>query len=562
MIVHPGIPENLRWFDESRFGMFIHFGLYALLGRGEWVMYHEHIPRSEYRKLMNVFNPEKFSADNWVGLAKEAGARYITVTAKHHDGFCLFDSSLTDYKITNTPFGRGLIGELVDACHRADMRIIFYYSQPDWYHPNFVHNRGAFKDLPHPPPTDKPDWEKYVRYFHGQVRELCTNYGRIDGIWFDGSHKTVEEWRGKEVYDMIKKLQPNAVVNDRARWGDFFTPERSLPDDLTGYMFEACESISPTAWGYQDDMPAHTVPHLVKSLVRMAAAGGNYLLNVGPKPDGTITGEQAAVMHEIGKWLAKNGESIYGSHAGPRLEDPNIRVTRKGTTLYLHLLEWPARNRIVLPNVIAEGVKEAAVLGSGLELEVVETDNGAELRGLAIMPPDPLVNVIRVEFFRLPEHFEFGAKEQAVVVPHPVPVSASSPTHLTPETARLEGLGVKGVRLRVRRNEAGKAFISGWMVPDHAAHWDARVEESGHYRIDVVVSAPETHAGAVVKLVAGSEELTFTAPETRSLDTVETVHVGTVELTAGVTRITVRPEKLKWGYLSPDIAEVVLTPVG
>ncbi|HQI76742.1 MAG TPA: alpha-L-fucosidase, partial [Candidatus Latescibacteria bacterium] len=122
---------------------------------------------------------------------------------------------------------------------------------------NFVHNRGAFKDLPHPPPTDKPDWEKYVRYFHGQVRELCTKYGRIDGIWFDGSHKTVEEWRGKELYDMIKELQPNAVVNDRARWGDFFTPERSLPDDLTGYMFEACESISPTAWGYQDDMPAH-----------------------------------------------------------------------------------------------------------------------------------------------------------------------------------------------------------------------------------------------------------------------------------------------------------------
>jgi len=304
------------------------------------------------------------------------------------------------------------------------------------------------------------------------------------------------------------------------------------------------------------------VPHLVQSLVRMAAAGGNYLLNVGPKPDGTIAEEQAAVMREIGKWLTKNGESIYRSHAGPRLEDPNIRVTRKGTTLYLHLLEWPARNRIVLPNVIAEGVKEAALLGSGSELEVVETDEGAELRGLPIMPPDPLVNVIRVEFFRLPEHFTFGAKEQAVAVPQPVSVSASSPTHLTPETARFEGLGVKGAKLRVRRNEAGKAFISGWMVPDHAAHWDARVEESGRYRIDVVVAAPETHAGAVVKLIAGSTELTFTAPETRSLDTVETVHAGTVELSAGVTRITLQPEKLKWGYLSPDIAEVVLTPVG
>jgi len=562
MIVHPGVPENLRWFDESRFGMFVHFGLYALLGRGEWVMYHENISRPEYRKLMTVFNPEKFSADEWVGLAKEAGARYITVTAKHHDGFCLFDSSLTDYKITNTPFGRDLIGELVDACHRADMRIMFYYSQPDWYHPNYVHNPGAFKDLPHPPPTDKPDWEKYVRYFHGQVRELCTNYGRIDGIWFDGSHKTVEEWRGKELYDMIKELQPDAVVNDRARWGDFFTPERSLPDDLTGYMFEACESISPTAWGYQDDMPAHTVPQLVKSLVRMAAAGGNYLLNVGPKPDGTIDDEQASVMREIGKWLTKNGEAIYGTHAGPKFDDANIRVTRKGATLYLHLLEWPARNRIPMPNVIAEGVKEATLLCNGASLEVVETENGAELRGLPTMPPDPLVNVIRVEFFRLPEKFSFRAEEPAVVAPAPIIVSAHFPTHLTPETAQLEGLGVKGAKLRVRRNEAGKTFISGWMVPDHAAHWDVNVEKKGRYRIAAAVGSPETHSGAVVKVIAGGAESTFTAPATTSLDTVTTVEAGTVELPAGPTRITLRPEKLKWGYLSPDIAEVVLTPEG
>jgi len=242
---------RLRWFGEARFGMFVHFGIYSQIGHGEWVMLREGIARREYEKLARSFNPRKFDADRWVDLAAQAGARYITFTAKHHDGFCMFDSQLTDFKITNTPFGRDLLRELVDACHRRGMRIVVYYSQPDWRHRSYVHRPGAFKDLQTIPPDQEPDWPTYQAYMEGQVRELVTNYGRIDGIWFDGFHCSEKQWRGRRLYRLIKQHQPCAVVNDRARYGDFFTPERSLPDDLSDSLFEACESVQADGWGYK-----------------------------------------------------------------------------------------------------------------------------------------------------------------------------------------------------------------------------------------------------------------------------------------------------------------------
>ena len=561
MIVRPGIPDELRWFHECRFGMFVHFGLYALLGRGEWVMYHEHIPRSEYETLREQFNPERFDADEWATLAKEAGARYLTVTAKHHDGFCLFDSALTDFKITNTPFGRDLIGELAEACRRHGMRIIFYYSQPDWHHPNFVHHRGAFKDLPDPPATDQPDWPTYVEYFHGQVRELCANYGRIDGIWFDGSHKSEEAWQGRRVYEMIKHYQPHAVVNDRARWGDFFTPERSLPDDLRGYMFEACESISPTSWGYQGDTATYSIPHLVRSLVKMAAAGGNYLLNVGPKPDGTIPEDQARTMRLVGAWLARYGESIYGTEAGPNLSDETLRCTQSARALFLHLLDWPKTNRVRLPEIAPQDIVGATLLSDASQLSVVGTADGVELRGLPGIPPDPSVNVVRVSLARLPKLLM--PPQPQVISPPTVSVSTSGATTLLPEQAALEGYGVKGSRLRVRKSEkTGTSFITHWMVPDHAAHWDLDSPKQGDYAVSVFLGAPETHAGAVVKVILGAQELTAVAPLTGGLDAVAEVKLGTLRLPSGRVRLTLRPHELKWGYLMPDIEKVVLSPAG
>ncbi len=569
MIVRPGTPDELRWFDEARFGMFVHFGLYALIGRGEWVMYEEDIPRDEYEKLAERFNPHRFDADEWVALAEQSGARYINLTAKHHDGFCLFDSDLTDFKITNTPFGRDLVAELVDACHRRDMRIVFYYSQPDWHHPNYVHNKGAFKDLDNPPDTDKPDWPAFQEYLEGQVRELCTKYGRVDGIWFDGSHKTEEEWRGKQLYEMIKDLQPGAIVNDRARYGDLFTPERSLPDDLTGYLLEACESTSPTSWGFQGDTAVFSVPHLVRSMVRMAGEGGNYLLNVGPKPDGTIPENQAARMKGVGEWLKRFGESVYETEAGPEPAESGPVYTRRGNTLYAHLLEWPATDRITVPGVDAADVERVSLMSSSDDLSVVSAvppgtadlaDLGAKVVGLPASPPDASSNVVQIDLVRVPSTLVRRPR-----VPAAGPVSDVAPdaeSCLSPDHAELEGLGVKGARLRVQE-DGGVRFISHWMVPEHAAHWRIRCPENAQYAVTVAVRCHEPGIdGAVVEVAVGGENVSATVPDTGDPPTWHELEFGEIALPAGESRLTLRPSKLKWGYLLCEIGVVTLRPVG
>jgi len=553
MLVQPTIPDAIRWFADARFGMFVHFGLYALVGRGEWVMYNENIPRAEYEKLANQFNPHRFDAKEWVALAQDAGARYITVTAKHHDGFCLFDSALTDWKITNTPFRRDLIGELVDACHARDMRIIFYYSQPDWHHPNFVHQPGAFKDLNPPPKNGTPDWDRYVEYYIGQVRELCTNYGRIDGIWFDGSHKTEKQWRGREVYETIKTLQPTAVVNDRARYGDFFAPERHLPEDLTGYLFEACESISPTSWGYQGDTASHSAPYLIQSLVKMATAGGNYLLNVGPAPDGTIPSVQAERMRLIGAWLAKFGEAIFGTAAGPAFTDSTLRATRRDRTVYLHLLDWPATDRITLPGAV--DVRTATLLPEESPVDVITTPDGIELRNLPALPPDSSVNVIRLDLANVPETWK-----RHPVEPESKPavrVRRDGETILNANEAELRGLGVKGARLRIMEHD-GRRYIDYWMVPEHEAVWNVDVESEGVYDVALTVWYRTITSGCSVAIRTERQSLSVQIPEGGTSDEFRTYRAGSLSLNRGQTRITVAPDQLKWGYLLVGIEKLAL----
>ncbi|MFH0797499.1 MAG: alpha-L-fucosidase [Candidatus Omnitrophota bacterium] len=554
---------KLRWFDQSRFGMFIHFGLYALLGRGEWVMYNENIPRSEYEKLMLRFNPFRFNADEWVDLAIAAGARYINVTAKHHDGFCLFDSKLTDYKITNTPFKRDLIGELVDACHRKSMRIILYYSQPDWHHPNFVHRKGVWKDLQNPPPTDRPDWPKYLEYLKDQVGELVTNYGRIDGIWFDGSHKTEKDWHGKELYRLIKHFQPAAVVNDRAQYGDFFTPERSLPEDLTGYLFEACESVSVTQWGYTKDRTSHSVPHLMQSLVRMAAAGGNYLLNVGPKPDGTIPAEQAEIMKKIGAWLRINGESVYRTQPVPLRQKPeDVLTTKTGNNLYLHLLHWPSENRILIPSIQSLPGK-AMLLGSRHSLRVQKTGGGLEIRNLPPVPANTSVNVIRLCFkkpARLTLPFPPGRSRPVTTLNRPGKV------RLTAGAACLSGRWVKGSSLEVRQIAAEDAqtgkdknlCISRWYGLEQTADWHLECFQPGKYRVFIILSCPKIYAGSKFIIEVDSQKIKGVVPDTNSFDHFQRREVGRVTLGKGRLRLRLKPTFMPYGYIFADVARIEL----
>ncbi|NLO37804.1 MAG: alpha-L-fucosidase [Clostridiaceae bacterium] len=580
MIVPKGIRDELRWFYEARFGMFVHFGLYSLLGRGEWAMYHEEIPRGTYSRLMDDFNPHLFDADAWVQLARDAGARYITATAKHHDGFCLFDSALTDFKITNTPFKRDLIGELVRACQKHGMRIILYYSQPDWHHPNYVHCPGAFKDLTHPPETDRPDWPAYQRYYIGQVEELCRNYGSIDGIWFDGSHKSVDAWQGKAVYALIKRYQPHAVVNDRARYGDFFTPERTLPEDLTGYLFESCESVSPVAWGYRRNSPSYTTPHLVRSLVKMAAAGGNYLLNVGPQPDGRIPDRQAQVMREIGAWLRVNGQAVYQTDP-VRLPAPRIRkrtagasatepfvalagrtgVTRGGNTIYFHCLEWPEIDRFIIPG-IQSAVRQVRLLGSDQVIRFEQSDLGVELFDLPATPPNAQVQVFALLCDLAPgvtEDASVGQEAEPAVIELNARGSTTLPAHL----AIQDGRAVKGSRLVVEQdNERQTTVLSGWMVPEQEAHWILMCPEDGDWQVSVYGSCPVSSEEAVVRITVQGQALSAALPDPQAAQNAGSpypkVIAGTVRLAAGRAVLTLHPEKLVWGYVLGKIEKVQL----
>lgn len=554
MLVSRDPRPELAWFDQARFGMFIHFGLYALLGRGEWVMYRGPIPREQYVKLARRFNPDKFNPDEWIDLAEQAGMRYLTVTTKHHDGFCLFDSDLTDFKITNTPFGRDLIGELIAACQRRGMRICLYYSQPDWHHPNYVHRPGAFKDLTEPRESDDPNWRKYVAYYHGQVEELCTRYGKIDGLWFDGVHKSTEEWQGKRLYRMIKSHQPEAVVNERAGQGDIFTPERSLAaaPAVAGYRVESCQAIGADAWGWRRDGLLHNSPFLIRSLLAMAASNGNYLLNVGPLPDGTLPEDQVARLRDIGAWLERHGEAIFGTRGTPGLETGEARYTQRDNVAYALLPNWPERDLLELPKLRAKPTS-AVLLGDGRELRLDRVDGVTRVRDLPSLPPDPSANVIKLTF----ETDRIFPKPPK---PAPTPVQtveARRTTRLMVPQAALRGFGSKG-HLPGTRRKAGLT-LAALTSPEHQVVWRLELAAAGTYRIELTLACNAFFAGSTLQVKAAGQTLTGTVPDTRELPA--SLAWGELRLPAGTTALTVQPKRLNYNYRCGDLAEVALTPV-
>lgn len=592
MRVRRNLDPEQQWFAEARLGMFIHFGLYALLGRNEWVMYHEDIPREEYEKLARRFNPSRFNADEWVTAATECGCRYMAVTAKHHDGFCLFDSALTDFKITNTPFGRDLIGELIDACHRLNMRIVLYYSQPDWHHPAYVHRPGAFKDLQYERPDDTPDWPEYLRYYQGQVEELCTKYGRIDGIWFDGVQRTEQEWQGRRVYNMIRRLHPQAVVNDRAGYGDYFTPERNLANAAAaaGYMVEACQSIAADTWGYGDNAVLYSFPPLLHSLIRAASAGGNYLLNVGPRPDGTLPESWMERFRDLGRWLDDHGKALHGTVGCPaHVQGRDTLFTRSGDRLYLHLLKWPDTELVVLPAVkraplrarllkanrrleITNAAQVAAAGGhaartlAGIARSVDITGDTVVLRGLPSCPPDPANTVVEL-IFDTENMLHRAPREPA---PAAIAVAGDGPVRLPADHARRSGFGIKGAPFSLRppherdtpalqdATQAG-VFSSAWQ-PEQKAEWSVECEREMPCRVAVELACPDQFAGSSFVVSAAGQRLEGNVPGTGSGHEFREVDLGVVTLPAGRSKVALSPRRLKLAYYFADVRAVIIRP--
>ncbi len=348
-----GRDARMDWWREARFGMFIHWGIYAVpagewQGRtdyGEWIRNNAKIPLDVYDQFRTRFNPTAFDADAWVRMAKGAGMRYIVITTKHHDGFGLFESKQGDFNVMATPFRRDIIKELVQACRRQGVRIGFYHSIMDWHHPDYLPRRDWERDRP----AAGADFERYVVYMKAQLKELLTSYGPIDILWFDGQwESTWTASHGRDLYAYVRSLQPNIVINNRVggKSGDFGTPEQEIPaTGVPGLDWETCMTMNHN-WGYnladKDFKPASV---LVRNLVDIASKGGNFLLNVGPGADGRFPAESIDRLAAIGEWTSRYGASIYGTQASPFASLPWGRCTEEIDARECHAA-LPARIRL------------------------------------------------------------------------------------------------------------------------------------------------------------------------------------------------------------------------
>jgi len=366
--------DQLEWFRDAKFGLFVHWGPISLRGheqpeisfsrkgpRGgtDVTMLPGTIPMEEYDSLYKQFNPVEYDAREWVELAKAAHMNYIVFTTKHHDGFCMFDSELTNYKITNSPIGRDLTAELAEACQEAGMRLGLYYSPADWYHPDYA--------------TDNHD--RYIDYLHGQMRELCSNYGKVDLIWFDGGPPP-QGWDSEGMFRLIRQLQPEIILNDRGGLpGDYSTPENYAGPFKLDRMWETCYTLS-WPWIWHPEAKILSLKDSIQLLVRCTGRGGNLLLNVGPMPSGAIDVPYAERLREIGAWLRQYEESIFGTDAGPYIMGPNSCM-HKDNTLYLHILDWdspillpPIGRKLVSSSVLTGGTVTVKETAAGWTLDV------------------------------------------------------------------------------------------------------------------------------------------------------------------------------------------------
>ncbi len=386
--------ERIRWWQAARFGMFIHWGLYAQLGRHEWVMNRERIPLAEYEKLAATWNPKERPAREWAALAKQAGMKYMVMTTKHHEGFCLWDTQQTDYNAAKCGPGRDLVREFVEACREFDLKIGFYYSLMDWHHPD-----GAACA------KDEGARRRFLDFTQGCVRELMSNYGKIDILWYDVSWplSSPEAWESVKMNAMARELQPHILINNRSQLPeDFGTPEEHVTAEEEGRAWEACMTFNGS-WGYMPIAPDWRPVREVIDMLRTATAGqGNLLLNIGPAPDGSVPPEATERLTAVGQWVSKNGEALYGQvdRAGRgRVEFMNTgKWTLKGNTAYYWCERWPG-SELVIGGLRTKLVK-ASFLADGTPITFEQTEERLILKNLPHFDPDRIagVTVIKLEF--------------------------------------------------------------------------------------------------------------------------------------------------------------------
>jgi alpha-L-fucosidase len=401
--------DKWQWFNEARYGLFIHWGAYAQYARGEQVLFREHLDQNEYAQAARAWTPTRFNAVAWADLVRRSGFRYAVLTARHHDGFCLWDSHETRYTTAAQAAGRDFVREYVEAFRAAGLRVGLYYSLADWRIP-------AYWDGP---AKDPQGWENFREYVHSQVAELLTNYGKIDVIWFDGAWPhPASDWHSPELVQMIRRLQPDILINNRLgiqpvdmdhlnadggagagqsrELGDFGTPEHQITAE-TGRLWESCQVPTWRLWGYTRGERWRPADVMLDMLVESAGKGGNLLMNVGPTPEGEFPPEFVERAEQIGQWLATHGEAIYGSDPGEVCEFITYgRQTRKGNNLYLVVRFWDGRPELHLAGLETR-VQRAVLITTGQELAFEQSEDHLVLRGLPAERPTALFPVIRLE---------------------------------------------------------------------------------------------------------------------------------------------------------------------
>ncbi len=536
--------KRMEWWREGKFGMFIHWGLYAVPagewkgkkvpGIGEWIMNRGQIPKEEYAPLQQQFNPVKYDAARWVAIAKRAGMKYIVITSKHHDGFCLFDSKLTDYDIAGTPYQRDLLKPLADACHEQGIEICWYHSIMDWYHPDAKGER----------------FPKYEQHMRGQLKELLTNYGKIGVLWFDG--EWIGDWKeqqGRDLEIYLRGLQPDLIVNNRVGKrkrspGDFGTPEQHIPaTGMPGWDWETCMTMNNT-WGFKkDDHNWKSTKVLIHNLVDIVSKGGNFLLNVGPTAEGLIPEPSVERLAAIGQWMDVNGESIYGTTASPFKRLAFGRCTKKPGRLYLHVFNWPADGQLVVPGLQSE-VAKAYLLADKQQaaLEVARQGDNVVVK-VPAEAPDPIDAVVVL-----------AIEGELEIVEGTVAQTPEGTLTLHARDATPHGTKIK------YESGSGKDNIGFWTDPDEWVHWVLRIDKAGEFEVEMTIACPDVSAGSEFVVEVGGKTLTGKVAATGSWTQFETVKLGTLPLPAERHQLNVKAKNLvREGVM--NLQSIVLRPV-
>jgi alpha-L-fucosidase len=416
-------PENLqarKWFDSARFGMFIHWGAFSVLGEGEWVMNNRNIRVPEYTRLLDIFNPVDFDAQNWVASAKNAGMQYITLITRHHDGFSDFDTKQSDWKITRTRWGKDAVKLLADECHKQGIKLFVYYSLLDWYRSDYQYETGRTGHGTGR--TQKSDWPSYINFMKAQLTELLTNYGEIGGVWFDGfwdqrpndtdkNQASKVDWHIREIYDLIHRLQPQCLIGNNHHvtplpGEDFQMFEKDLPgSNTTGFggasvsklPLETCETINDS-WGFNiTDRNYKSVRDLIQLLVKDAGFGANLLLNIGPMPNGEVQPEFNERLAAMGDWLKKNGTTVYGTQGGFQKPSDWGAITEKGNKVYLHVFK-ASGDKFFLK--VPYKVKSARMFNGGKNLNIQSLADNYVMIDLKEVQPDPIDTILELDVIK------------------------------------------------------------------------------------------------------------------------------------------------------------------